>query len=159
LGKTCPATAGGCGVWGGSDVAGNASLTDVGIAVVPADSLTGVVTGVGVARGGVRVGSGVPTGVVTRVGVGVGVAVGSGVPTGVVTWVSVPTGVVSGVTSGVVSAVASGVGSGVASGVPTSPWAGSRSRPFVSVPVWLLASQPASSPGSVSTWSRRTQRD
>jgi len=78
LGRTCPATAGGCGDWVGSAVAGNASLTDVGIAVVPADSLTGVVTGfgvgrggVGVARGGVRVGSGVPTGVVTWVGVDV----------------------------------------------------------------------------------------
>jgi hypothetical protein len=125
LGKTCPATAGSCGVWVGSAIAGNASLTNVGITVVPADSLTGVVTGlgvarggVGVARGGVRVGSGVPTGVVTRVGVGVGVAVGSGVPTGVVTWVGVPTGVVSGVTSG--------VGFGVASGVPTGvvTWAG-----------------------------------
>ena len=91
LGRTCPATAGGCGVWVGSAVAGNASLTDVGIAVVPADSLTGVVTVLGVARGGVRV--------------------GSGVPTGVVTWV--------GVVSGVVSGVASGVGSGVASGVRT----------------------------------------
>lgn len=133
LGRTCPATAGGCSVWVGSAVAGNASLTDVGIAVVPADSLTGVVTGfgvgrggVGVARGGVRVGSGVPTGVVTRVGVSVGVVVGSGVPTGVVTWVGVPAGVVSGVTSGVVSGVASGVGSGVASGVPTGvvTWVG-----------------------------------
>jgi hypothetical protein len=134
LGRTCPATGGGCGVWVGSAVAGNASLTDVGIAVVPADSLTGAATGVGVARGGVRVGSGDPTGVITGVGVarggeGVargGVRVGSGVPTGVVTWVSVPTGVVSGDTSGVVSAVASGVGSGAASGVPTGvvTWVG-----------------------------------
>jgi hypothetical protein len=109
LGKTCPATAGGCGVWVGSAVAGNASLTDVGIAVVPADSLTGVVTGVGIARGGVGVARG-------------GVRVGSGVPTGVVTWVGVVSGVVSGVTSGVVS----GVGSGVASGVPTGvvTWVG-----------------------------------
>jgi hypothetical protein len=111
LGRTCPAAAGGCGVWVGSAVAGNASLTDVGIAVVPADSLAGVVTGVGVARGGVRVGSGDPTGVVTWVGVAVGVGVGVGVAVG--------SGVGVAVGSGVGVAVGSGVGVAVGSGVPT----------------------------------------
>jgi hypothetical protein len=122
---TCPAAAGGCGVWVGSAVAGNASLTNVGVAVAPADSLAGVVTGVGVARGGVRVGSGDPTGVVTwvgvavGVGVGVGVTVGTGVPTGVVTWVGVAVGSGVGVAvgSGVGVAVGSGVGVAVGSGV------------------------------------------
>ena len=129
MGRTCPAAAGGCGVWVGSAVAGNASLTDVGVAVAPADSLAGVVTGVGVARGGVgvarggvRVGSGVPTGVVTwvgvAVGVGVGVAVGSGVGVAVGSGVGVAVGVSvgSGVPTGVVTWV------GVAVGVePTHP--------------------------------------
>jgi hypothetical protein len=117
LGRTCPATAGGCGVWVGSAVAGNASLTDVGVAVAPADSLAGVVTGVGVARGGVRVGSGDPTGVVT--GVGSRAAV----------WVSRAAGSVS----APASRPASSPGSGVASARRAS--ASTESAPAVPTPL------------------------
>jgi hypothetical protein len=122
LGRTCPATAGGCGVWVGSTVAGDASLTDVGVAVAPAGSLAGVVTGLGVARGGVRVGSGVPTGVTvgtgvtTRVTVGTGVTTSVRVGTGVTTTVLTRVGIAIGVS---ISLSMVAVGTGVSTSVVT----------------------------------------